>query len=222
MGYGLPGSTVISPGSASLADIWRYALNYVLAPNDPELQQMVLDAANAAIDKINSRNWEQLVKMQEIALVEDTDEYDLATDFRMPRNCNLLNTESKREGRLSYKQLKTLLHEQPCATQSGDPGEYSIDFSTRKLKLSYAPGSSYVAKYPELALYYYPRIAHLVDPDDQINGLPSEFTSWLKWYCRVEAAMIRAPQRAGLAQRECDERWGMLVADNSDTLTDWE
>lgn len=210
----------LSPDQNTLTDLIRRVLNYVMAKNDSELDAVATEAINGGINKINSRNWRKLIKQDDETFVQDQRIYDLPDYFRAPRNVERWNSSSKSDGRISYLPIEIMLKEHPYATGSDTPVLYAIDYDNWKIMFDVAPDASFVANYPKYNLWFHGRQPHLSGV--VTISLPAEFEEFLVWYARAEVASFRRPELAKHASMQAQIIWTDLVADDNDTMTDWE
>lgn len=220
MATGLPQPSAITPHNSSLAVLKRRVLDWTVSTSsDPENDELARTAINGGINRLNSRNWQKLIKSVTISLAADTSEYSIPLDFRDPRHCERQNSSAYPDGRFPYKSLKSLLDEHPHDTDSGDPRYYTIQHTRRVLFFDTTPSQTFVTKYPYARLYYHRRHPHLTGNSSQLE-YPNEFEEFVVWYAREEVAGIKAPDKFALANRRRMELWQDLKADDTDTLTD--
>ena len=209
------------PAQRTLTVLIRKTLDYIMSKNDSEIDVVATDAINDGIDEINTRNWRKLIKQDDTAFVADTRTYDLPTDFRAPRSMEKWDSSSKSDGRIYYKELKTLLNENQFSTNSGTPSTYSTDEQARKIILNVAPDSAFVSSYPKYNLWYHYRQVHLAGSSTAMT-MPVEFDGFLVWRARATLASFRRPDAARYADNMATKIWRELVANDNDSMTDWE
>jgi hypothetical protein len=191
---------------------------------DTELQTLTRRALNNAIDKVNSRRWKKLIKTATITLADDTAVYTTSegfpSDFKEPGMLLRLNSSSEREGRIPYKEVVSMTIERPRATVPGTPRYYTIDYASSELELEVPASAAFVAKYPTLQFYYYPRLARLSGDADTI-ATPVTY----EWFFVTHAAATLAAQRGhqvlNFVASQSIDAWRELVKDDNDTQTDW-
>jgi len=221
MSRGVAASSGFAPAPHTLAALKRDALNYVQGTqDDSDLNALAQRAINNAIDRINSRTWMKVVNKWTITLVADDADYGLPSDYKEPIILLRLTSGSKRDGRLKYKELKTLLTEHPISTQSGTPWFYSTQYQQRQLLLDKPPAASFITTYPTLEHWYHRRIPHLTADADKIDIQP-EFERFIVSHAAATLAAMRGHQVLSFVRQEEELAWMELKADDNETQTDW-
>ena len=121
------GSSVTQvPAPDTRSGITRMVLNYVQAVSDPDLEAAVHDAINGGVDLLNSRMWWWNVKSQDLTLVAATDTYTINSNFKKPLALHRLNSSSKLEGRLRWKEPKVFFDENAWNNSDSSPWAYTV------------------------------------------------------------------------------------------------
>jgi hypothetical protein len=221
MATGVPAASVYTPAPHSLAALKRDVLNYVQGTqSDSDLNDLAQRAINNGIDRINSRNWKQLINKDTLTLVADDADYGLSNDFKRPITLLRLDSSSNRDGRLDYLPLQTFYNEHRYATASGDPRWYTIQHKQRLLLLDVPVGSAFASAYPTLELWYHRRIPHLTGDADRID-IPPEFERFIVNHAAAELAAMRGHQVLSFVRQEEELAWSELKIDDNNTATDW-
>ncbi|RLB37673.1 MAG: hypothetical protein DRH30_12775 [Deltaproteobacteria bacterium] len=208
------------PAQSTGTVLIRKVLDYCMLKVDTELQQVALDAINNAINKINTRNWKQLLAQDSTALVADTRTYALPDNFRAPRHMEWLDSSDKSHGHVPFKELKSILVEHPDATESGSPRRYTVDRMARLVMFDVPPTAAHATEYVKYNLWYFARQLHLAGGTS--IAYPTEFEEYIMWRARAELASFRRPDAASYAYGQAKSAWTALVADDNNTMSDWE
>jgi len=219
------GSSVTQvPAPETRSGITRQVLNYVQAVSDPDLEAAVHDAINGGIDLLNSRMWWWNIKEHDITLAADTDEYTINSNFKKPISLFRMNSSSKLEGRLRWKEPKVFFDEHAWNRDGSNPWVYTVitPKDNAQMTLNAAPNSDFVTAWPTLRFKYAARVGYLNSDDAELDT-PPEFRSLVMWYARWEFAS----QRGKISETDRAERaylrWMQrLVTDDNDTMTDWD
>jgi len=221
-------TVVISTGSYSPSVYTRNQLrqavaNYcgygglIAALTDTELISAVDRSIDCAVSRLNSRQWKKWLALQTISLTVNTATYDLADLHKDPGRLMRVNASGARDGQLEFKELRSLLNEHPSATTSSTPSYYSLDFDQHQLVLDVPVDSAFLASYPTLHFYYFPRVS----VSDSGTVLPPEFDWFLIWHARAELASYRRPDAVTIAVGMARELWQALTEEDNNTQTDW-
>lgn len=216
---GVPPSSNIVPPRRSMAQLRRSVASYVQAPDDNEALDNALVGINSGIDILNTYTWFKYIPTQSIPSVAGDRDYSLDGEIKDPRMLELLDSGGTQIGVMDYLPLKSFLDDVYFAVV-GDPYAYSINYVTRELLLSVAPSASWVARYPTMRLWYFPRFAKLIETDDMYAG-PPEHEEFLLWHGRAEIAAVRRPAAAGYAEGRAMRILTRLRADDSNAQTDY-
>lgn len=219
-------TTAQSPLAANLAGLKKNVASYVQGASLTSVLGDAGVAINAAIDRLNTRNWNWLLKNQTITFVAATATYQVDARFRRPRKLTKLTTAGKRDGDLSYMLPKDFMDAVFDNSADGSPKYYTVRNASddRLLELDLAPSSGFVAINPTATLAYYARLLHFADDGATLGDLeaPSEVSQFLVWYGRWELAAARGTaSQAEAAERSWMRLWRDLVADDVNEQTDW-
>lgn len=223
MAVGVGASVTQTPGARSLSGLKRFVLNYIQGISDPDLESQAKEGVNGGIDLINSRVWKWNYTSQSLT-TSATDSYSLNASFHKPIALQRLNSSSQRTGRLRWLEPSVFFKEKDIATSTGTPLYYTVTSHQNdgNLVLEKTPDSSFISSYPTLKLWYVPRVAYLSSDSDTLDA-PPEFGSLVGWYGRWEMASVRGQiALADRAERAYNIWWNRLVADDNDSMTDWD
>ena len=125
MATGVGGAFNSLPGGRSTSELADDILNYVGLPDDPDARKSAMSGVNAAIRQLNTRSWEWSNTYDDITLTAGTFDYSLPRDVNKPMHVERLNSSSQPDGRLWFKDPKTILVEHTRATGNGNPTNYT-------------------------------------------------------------------------------------------------
>lgn len=223
MATGVPPSVSLTPGQRTAEQLIRYVLNAFQSERDDDNAAAVLEALNAAVDELNTEDWNMLEAIQDIPTAADTADYALNPDVKKPRHLHMLDSSGRRQWRvpfLSEKKFDTL---RPFVSGSEDAQTYTIRYGRRLLSFDSPVSSGFVSRYPTARLTYFRRLPHYTQGSSTLGPVPSEFGRFVGLWGRYEYGLMR-----GMSSSEVDRalrmaetfRNRMLVSDNG-ILTDW-
>lgn len=218
------GSYTESPGQRSLSSLATEVARYVKMPNIPEALQVAKDGINEGIRRLNMVNWEWSLTYQDLTLVADTADYDLAARFRASRMMELLDANGKTlTAPLSFLTPREFSLCYPNRTQSGSPGAYTAFavHESGQISFSCPLSAGFVSQYPTARLWYYQRVAYLTSDSDVVDA-PSEVESFLVYIGKAEVASVFDEAKERSARANAEDVWRKLRAAHQDHLvSDW-
>lgn len=201
---GVGATSGVTPGGPSLSTLQQRVLSWVPATPDSQNRLAAKDALNAGIDLVlNTHRWRKDLPTQDITLIASTATYDLNDDFADSRTTEWLDSNDKvtrNGGWCGFLDESEFDRAYASRETDGDPKAYTIRYKSRLLEFSSPPSSGFISSYPKLRLRYYRRFQHLESPSDVFDG-PSEFSSLLAWYARMELCGGRDLRKADRAER---------------------
>jgi len=221
MGVGLSGSFKPLPATRDTSTIVRDVLLFVKMPSDDDTMLVALAALGSAARHINTRPWRWSLTFDDITTVLSTFDYSLPRDMNQPYNIEKLNSDSKPDGRIAYKDPKTFFLDHSRSTQDGTPSIYTIQgyHENGLLTLDTAPDQAFVTSYPTLRFWYLRSVLPPAVDSGRID-VPSSVEHFMEWYAKWELATIYDPARASLAERHWRSIWQEIVSmDNAEV--DW-
>jgi hypothetical protein len=220
------GGTTTSPANQTFSQLKTKVARYVGGQDHADLLTMAGDEINNAIRDLNTRTWYWALAYTDLTLVADTQSYALPSNFKAARKAFRLDSSSKMDGQLGYKDPHSFDSEEWSSTSSGDPCHYSV-FSfldTSEVTFNVPPSTSFVATYPKIRIRYHARIPVLSNDSDTCPVLP-EVELYILWYARLAVCLQTDPdgRRCSAAGQERQTLWGRLVTDdNEHHYHDWE
>ena len=223
MGVVVTGSASPTPGTSTFATLKSRVARYVLSPDSSDVTAIAADAIRDAVNEINTRRWNWNLVYQDVVLVADDADYDLATPFKGPFKAELLDSNNKCLGYLGWMDNHQFLREYSQRDTSGDPYHYTVEnpHEYGQVVLSAPPSSSFVASYPTLRLWFYRRVQPQVYDSDLLD-IPSEVESYIEWQAKAYLASEYDPSKLSYAQSRADRLWAKLQRDDvTNDLGDW-
>jgi hypothetical protein len=183
-------------------------------PDDSDALAIVTKAVNDAIRRLDSRNWTWALMTQDITLVAGSVTASLASDFRGPRDMQLLNSAGDAVGWLGYQDPKTFMRDQSVPNVS-DPEYYTVinAHESAQLRFDSTPSTAFVTQFPTARLRYYRTTTRLSNTSDVFDG-PSAVESFVAWHGCAYMASRYAPDKMALALNEREQAWRMIVRDD--------
>jgi hypothetical protein len=164
-----------------------------------------------------------MLVFQDITLVADTSDYDLASVFGAPRKAELLNTASKAATTIGYMYPKTFSLEYYDRTTSGSPDVYTVENGDEygQVRLSVPPNGGFVGNYPTLRLWYYQKVVPCGGSTTSLD-VPFEVAEWIAWQAKAYMAAHYDLEKVSIAQSIAEQHWISLIRQNTrNQLTDW-
>ena len=217
------GSFSPSPAARACSDLKADVASYVNATNSSRALAKAEDCIRAAVARLNTRKWAWSLVYQDITLVADDADYDLAAPFNYPRKAELLNASGKALAYLSYRDPQTFTRENSDRTTSGTPMAYTIDnpHEYGQIVLDVAPGSGFVTTYPTLRLWYFQKVAPCGGSTTSLD-VPFEVAEWVAWQAKSLMAGHHDPQKVSMARSEAGAMWSDLLRQQVNYETsDW-
>lgn len=224
MATGVPASVVLTPGAANFAALKREVVDCVQGANDPELLDVAGRALNRAVNKLNTRTWAWSLTRQDITTVASQNNYSVNAAFKKAHKLQLLDSSSKVTSHLVYKEPKVFWDEHSEDTSDGSPCFYTVEspLIRGEVILDPIPSSAWVALYPTMRLHYFSRVQALVQ-DADVLVVPSEVQIFVVAFARDRLASDRGEFAAANRERGLwITTWTDLVADDNDTMSDWD
>lgn len=219
-------TTAQTPLNASFGGLKGQVASFVQGQNLPAVLADAGAAINSAINKLNTRNWNWLLRQESLTLAADTRTYTIAADFRRPRKLEQWDTNSKTVGHYSYLITKDFFDCDFDNTSSGTPQYYTIvnASSDRLLTFNVPPSTAFAASWPIARSTYFARIQRFAADGDTIGDLkaPPEVSEFLDWYGKWKLATTRgSAMQIREAKEAWHEYWFALIRDDRDEQTDW-
>jgi len=215
-----------TPQQSNFGGLKAQVAAYVQGQNQPSILADAGMAINSAIDHLNTRNWNWLLKQQTITLVASTATYTVNANFKRPRKLTKLDTNSKVVGWFDYQIPKAFLNANWGDVNDGDPWVYTVRNASddRLLTFNVPPSSDFVTNAPTARLDYFARAQHFGADGDTMGTLeiPPEVKNYLVWYARWEIASMRGDAgQIRAAENSWQRAWKHIAMDDRDEQTDW-
>ena len=214
---------VPTPIADTYQSIQKAAAGYVLMPTDDEVLDVAGVGIRRAIDKMNSRTWNWALVYNDITFVAGTQEYQLQTQFKQPRNFALRNTSGADVNRISFKPWGIFLKECQWGFV-GQPNFYSVTNANLYgvLRLDLSPNSSFTSIYPTGRLWYYRRVSY-PGGDSTSLDVPSEAVRFIQAQAEGYVADRYAVAKAASAYARAEQAYRDIVRDDCHgQQADWE
>ena len=195
-------------------------LNYIQAPDDPDLKQSALDGLNDGIDRLNMRTWKKIWGEQKLWLLENYDSYALDTTFKDPYYAEFLNADEDPVAQCQYIEVQQFLRtvRNPLDT----PRFYTVDYSLNRFILNSKPQLAFVGDYPYITAFFSRRVQKFV-ADSTTTGIPGEFDSFLVWHARAQTAYDWGETGKGdRAELRAERAFKELIASDGNVISDWK
>ena len=219
-------TTAQTPLQANFGGLKKVVAAYVQGANITSILNDAGASLNAAIDKINTKEWNWLNREVTLSLANDTRTITIPANFKKPRKLTKRDTNGKTVGRYIFQIPKEFANSDWNDVNSGSPMHYTVrnPSDDRLLTFSVPPTSSFVTTWPTARMTYKARMQHFSDGNDTLGdlGVPPELRNFLVWYARWEIATIRStPTQVGNALSAWRSEWGSLIADDTNEQTDF-
>lgn len=216
-----------SPVSDTVDSLQKAIAGYVLMPTDEEVLDCAAQGIKRAIDRLNTRQWNWMLWNRTITFVAGTQEYEIPSGLKSPRNFSLRDSGGIDKGRLMFQPWGTFLKEANYEGSSigGNPCYYSaVNVTTYGLvRLDVAPSSGFVAQYPTGQLWYYRRIQYPTSTGNTLGTIPSEITPFVVATGEAYAADRYAPDKSRPAYERAERFLQDLIRDDChNQQSDWE
>lgn len=217
-----------TPAARTLTQLQTDVGNYIYAPVDTSLADVITVALNDGIRELNSRTrWPWLLVVESISLVADTADYELTTaPAKSIRHLHLLGASSKEKDQLLWMDPQTFVREFPDRSTSGTPTHYTT-FNLRadgKISLSSPPASAFISQFPEMKVRLFRRLLYYSAAGDTLTSLGSgnpEAENFITWRAKAHMAANKFPEMATRADRLARDIWAQLIRDCHD-VTDFD
>lgn len=217
------GSFTPSPGTVACSVLEADIASYVNAPNSSRALAKAEDFIGVAVAKLNTVLWPWMIVYQDITLVADTSDYDLASAFLAPRKAELRDGNGFPVSLLTYSDPKTFSRDHYDRKTSGTSCTYTVENAHEygTVTLDIPPSAGFVASYPTLRLRYYQKVQPCDGSVTSLN-VPHEVAMWVSWYAKAQMAAHFDPPKVGAAQAMANDMWRQLAWQRAQVETsDW-
>lgn len=212
-----------SPAARACSDLKADVARYVGATNAARALSEAEIYIGTAVAKLNTERWHWTLVYQDITLVADQVDYDLAAAFGSPRHAYLLDADGNISGAIGFDNPKTFSIQYDSTSESGNATSYTAynvhEYGT--MSLDVPPSAQFISQYPTIRLWYYQKIQPCGGSTTALD-VPHEVADWVAWYAKSLMAANHDPAKFAMADQVQRDLWRQLRKENMEVQTsDW-
>ena len=203
------------PAARTLDSLKDSILNYLKLKDDSTADALAGDAIRSGLVQLSAYPIKSMRATASISLTTTSHTFSLPADFNMPYSLFLLDSDSKRDGRIVFRREEEF--DFLIERNEGIPGVpemYTVRQGERIIELNRTPTVAVVAAHSTALLRYYKRVDTLNTGTSTFSVEP-EVGEFLIWFGRMQLAPVYDAKMYPLAMQEMNRSLRVLISRNT-------